>query len=459
MKISVKKLLLLLLKGLVYGKRLLVWFFGRFSFIANKLEAVWQNTVGFRLYRLGFSWKRIFGKIHLPWSSRLFSFFGQRSIMQVILFCISFIVMLPHTNFVKADNNLIPGRKTVLYELVGPGDEVSEIEEIVVDVTSLVQKDTRSWKEGSVISELPTVGGELPPFLANEISGISVGGSAVTKPTILPGTKLPTQDVVENKVSGRTEVVLHEVQPGDVIGAIAEKYGISVATILYANNLSSRSLIRPGDKLKILPSTGVVHTVKRGDTVEKIARIYDTEKEKIIASNRLKNDGSDIVVGEELIVPDGVPPVAVQVVAPVRSNVFSRIVAPLPSIAVPAGSGYIWPTGVRRISQYYGWRHTGLDIAGPIGTPNYAISAGTVIKSQCGWNGGYGCYIIIDHGGGIQSLYGHNKEGGLLVSVGERVVQGQTIGLMGSTGRSTGPHIHFEIRVSGTRVNPLQYIR
>jgi murein DD-endopeptidase MepM/ murein hydrolase activator NlpD len=112
---------------------------------------------------------------------------------------------------------------------------------------------------------------------------------------------------------------------------------------------------------------------------------------------------------------------------------------------------------VRRITQYFGWRHTGLDIAGKLGTPIYATRAGKVIKSQCGWNGGYGCYIIIDHGGGVISLYGHNSQ--LFVSVGDKVVQGQNISVEGSTGRSTGPHLHFEIRVNGVHQNPLKYIR
>jgi len=145
-------------------------------------------------------------------------------------------------------------------------------------------------------------------------------------------------------------------------------------------------------------------------------------------------------------------------VAPVRKYTqLSNIAAPPPSVAAPAGSGYLWPAGVRYISQYFGWRHTGLDIAGKIGTGLYASRAGTVTRSQCGWNGGYGCYIIIDHGNGITTLYGHASR--LYVSVGEYVSQGQTFAAMGSTGRSTGSHLHFEVRVNGARQNPLRYIR
>ena len=117
----------------------------------------------------------------------------------------------------------------------------------------------------------------------------------------------------------------------------------------------------------------------------------------------------------------------------------------------------LWPTTARVITQYFTWRHHGLDIGLPKGQPIYAVDAGTVIKSQCGWNGGYGCHIIIDHGNGIKTLYGHSSR--LDVTVGDAVARGQTIGLVGSTGKSTGSHIHLEVRVNGKAVNPLGYIK
>ena len=162
------------------------------------------------------------------------------------------------------------------------------------------------------------------------------------------------------------------------------------------------------------------------------------------------------MIGEELIIPGGEKPQPVYV-PPVRKSALGSIGAPPPSIGAPAGSGYLWPTTVRRITQYFGLRHTGVDIAGPVGTPLYAAKAGIVTKSQCGWNGGYGCYVVVDHGSGVETLYGHASE--LLVTAGEDVSQGQTIALMGSTGRSTGPHVHFEVHLNRRLQNPLQYIR
>src|SRR5690606_15862060 len=142
-----------------------------------------------------------------------------------------------------------------------------------------------------------------------------------------------------------------------------------------------------------------------------------------------------ISIGDQLIIPGGrtpqvrsqptyTPPSTIQKVA----EPLNKIAAPQPSVNAPAGSGYVWPTTVRRITQYYGFQHTGVDIAGPIGTPLIAARSGRVIRSQCGWNGGYGCYVILDHGGGIQTLYAHSSR--LLVSVNEYVNQGQTIALM-----------------------------
>jgi len=380
---------------------------------------------------------------------------GKRSTLQIALFIVSVAVMIPHSKLYTRDSKAIAGRGTLLYALVGPGNEDFEIEEMIADVTVLDQKETPAWKEGSVSAISPSTVGVEVKKETQEISTISAGGTALTKPTILPGTVLPSSE--EASAVGRTEIVTHIVQSGEIIGKIAAQYGISIETILWANNLSVRSYIRPGDQLKILPANGVVHKVKSGETVSQIARVYGANQDDIVKFNKLKKDGSDIVVGEELIIPGGKKEKPKILYTSTASSKFRNVAAPPPSISAPAGSGYLWPTTVRRITQYFGWRHTGIDIAGPVGTPIYASLAGEVIKSGCGWNGGYGCYIIIDHGGGVRTLYGHNSQ--LYVSAGDSVSQGDTIAAMGSTGRSTGSHVHFEVIVSGGKQNPLRYVR
>lgn len=447
------KIFLYILRSLIYIKRGIIYVSQKLISVFVRGHALYRRTLGFYLYKLFFIIKKRFlKKANISQETRFIDFFGQRWTLQAIVFVMAVVVMIPHSKLYTQSTENIPGRETLLYKLVGPGQQDFNIDVEEVNVQALAQKDTRSWKEGAVLSD-NTQGSGAAVSGPQEIAGLSAGGTALNKPIILPGAQVSPTTTNE---SGRTEVIYHTVLPGEVVGRIAQNYGLSVLTVLWANNLTSRSYIRPGDKLKILPMDGVEHTVKKGDTINKIASAYDAKVADIVKFNKLQEGGEDIVIGETLMIPNGEKPAPVYV-APTRSKSFNSIVAPAPSVDAPAGSRYIWPTSARRITQYYGWRHTGLDIAGPIGTPLYAARAGTVIKSQCGWNGGYGCYVILDHGGGVKTLYGHASE--LFVSVGDEVAQGQTIAAMGSTGRSTGSHIHFEVRIGSSRVNPLQYIR
>lgn len=424
----------------------------------NWLVGLYRMTIGFLFYKAAFRIQKKFGMMQSYKHTRGLEFFGKRSTLQIVLFVVAVIVMIPHSKLYTRDLDRTPGQETLLYKVIGPEDEIEDIEEVLAYAEIPIIENDLGWRQRAVSVDTPAGPAGEVVIAPEEITNVSTGGSAIAKPTILPGTTLPQ---TEGATAGeRSEPLYYTVQPGDTVGSIAERFDLYAITILWANNLTSRSYIRPGDRLLILPVDGVVHTVKRGDTLGKIAGLYGAEAEKIVKQNRLQNDGSDIVVGEELIIPGGEKIQAASQSTPSQPRQYtslSSIAAPPPSASIPAGSNYLWPTSVRRITQYYGWRHTGVDIAGPSGTPLYATKAGTVIKSQCGWNGGYGCYIIIDHGGGIASLYGHASQ--LYVSVGQQIAQGQTIALMGSTGRSTGPHVHFEIRVGGSRVNPFQYIR
>lgn len=454
-----KRLLLSILHSLIYLKRFFVWIGMRAGRVLGIGVRAYQGTIGLWLYKgLFFLKKRWGGSLHLP-GPRMLEFAGKRGTLQFVFLIIGIVLMIPETRLFTASSTGIAGRDTLLYQLVGPGEQDFSLEEITVD-DGMFRDDINipGWREGSLSADqLAAPGGEFSPEF-EDLSSISVDGTAVTKPTILPGAELPVEDSASDvEKTGRTKIVRYAVKPGDTIGAIAEAHGVTVATILWANNLSIRSYIRPGDTLDILPVDGVIHKVKSGENVTKIAKTYDTTPDKIIAFNRLQKEGADIIIGEELIIPDGKKPAPIAPARTIAGSALRKITAPPPSITAPAGSGYIWPTNVRRVTQYFGWRHTGIDIAGSAGTPLYAAKSGRVIKSQCGWNGGYGCYIIIDHGNGVHTLYGHNSQ--LYVSVGDDVEQGQAIAAMGSTGRSTGPHIHFEVRVGGRRANPLQYVR
>jgi len=464
MKYYVYNILLTLLRVLVYIKRILFWCARHLWYLFGRINEVYTKTLGFRVYKSWHAIKRLAKKHKIPLDKNIISVFGKRAVLQVVLAIIIIGITFPHSKLYTKEATSVPGHDTLLYSLVGPGDQVYGTDLIIIEEARFEEKKKKedaAWKTGAVTIGRLSMGDDLEETELPEISSITVGGTALTKPDILPGSELPVKEsqdkVVPTQNKKRSGIVVHTVKTGDVIGAIAEQYGISVNTILWANNLSFRSYIRPGDKLKILPGTGVQHTVVRGDTVGKIASKYDTKISEIVRANKLKKDGSDIVVGEELFIPDGKKPRVYTPKTRTRSTAAKQVSAPPPSVNVPAGVNYVWPTSCRRITQYYGWRHTGIDVGCGWGAPLIASKAGKVIKSQCGWNGGYGCYVILDHGGGVTTLYAHART--LYVRVGQRVVQGQTIAEMGSTGRSTGPHIHYEVRVNGRRQNPLKYVR
>jgi murein DD-endopeptidase MepM/ murein hydrolase activator NlpD len=228
------------------------------------------------------------------------------------------------------------------------------------------------------------------------------------------------------------EIIYYEVQLGDTPSSIAARFGVSVNTILWANNLKSSDYIRPGDQLEILPLTGVKHKVKFGETINGIALKYGAKPEKIIDFNELSPEGG-LQAGQILIIPDG------KIKKKKRSR--SYYVKKLPEL-----KGYFtYPTtGVITQGLH---PYNAIDIANRCGTPVYAAAKGKVIVAKSkGWNGGAGKYIKIKHPNGTRTLYAHLSK--LLVGVGQAVKKGQKIGLIGNTGRVRGPtgcHLHFEV--------------
>ena len=251
------------------------------------------------------------------------------------------------------------------------------------------------------------------------------------------------------------------VVSGDTIGGIAKRYGISINTILWANNMTTRSLLKIGQTLTILPLDGIQHVIAKGETVAGLAKKYRVDVDAILKANRVAS-ADEIHVGESLIIPGATPPAAPVPKAPSTlgnlKNVFkSPSEVPPPAGAQIGGSRNLaWPTDSRHINQYFKATHPGIDIHGTLEGALYAIDDGIV--TTAGWNsGGYGNMILIDHGNGMISRYGHASV--LFVHAGDQVTKGQTIGMVGSTGHSTGPHVHFEIYLGGRRRNPLQFYK
>lgn len=260
-------------------------------------------------------------------------------------------------------------------------------------------------------------------------------------------------------------IIVYNVTPGDTVAMVAKRFGVSESTIRWANNLSKTDVLHVGQILTILPITGVKHTVTKGETLATVATRYKADVQDIADYNGLDAD-QGLIVGQVIIVPDG------QIAIPAKTT-SSKVIknnANIPStkttVSAPKGY-YIRPitlTGNPRIRKTQGFhdRYNAIDIGAPIGTPILAMASGTVILAKgpaCPnatptyWNGGYGNLTIIQHANGTQTLYAHQTC--LNVTVGQKVSQGEVIGKVGSTGRSTGPHLHFEIR--GIRPTPILY--
>lgn len=299
---------------------------------------------------------------------------------------------------------------------------------------------------GSLISSTyPGIGGPDPRF--------STAFEPYPNGPILEGFG-DTQTIISQKP--RSEIIEYKVEDGDTLSSIGDKFGISSDTIKWANDLTSDA-IKPGQTLKILPVSGVSHIVKSGDTLESVGKKYSAEAQAIV--DFPFNDVPDnfaLRVGQLLIIPDGIPP---EVSAPPKKRLQPQYLSQgpkSPTFQAPFGAQFIWPVG-GQISQYYAWYHPGIDIANRSAPGIAASDGGTIVVA--GWPDGYGYgnRVVIDHGNGYRSLYAHLSN--IYVSVGETISRGQLIGQMGSTGRSTGTHLHLEIHYKGVPVNPLAILK
>jgi murein DD-endopeptidase MepM/ murein hydrolase activator NlpD len=248
-------------------------------------------------------------------------------------------------------------------------------------------------------------------------------------------------------VKPRDKVEDYIVKDGENLATIAKRFNISTDTIRWANDLKG-DLIKPNQVLKIPPVTGIVHKVASGETIYTIAKKYHTNAQNILnfPFNSFEDlDTFSLLAGQNLYVPDGtIEPEkpTYQIIASIQAGVHGP-------------SNFIWPTS-GNITQYYVWYHQALDIANSSQPPVLAADSGVVVYAGC-LNWGYGCHVIIDHGNGYQTLYGHLSS--YSVEAGSSVGQGSQIGVMGSTGRSTGTHLHFEIRSGGQLLDPLGFLK
>lgn len=337
-------------------------------------------------------------------------------------------------------------------------------------------KNTRISHVFLILAPLILLNGSVLGLLANQVAAsLETDTQSVKNESVLADDQVQIADEVDTPqeilvADEKPTITIYSVKEGDTISTIAEQFAISTNTLLWANDLTRTSKIKVGQKLTILPVTGVQYEVKKGDTISGIAKKFDGDSEEILSYNDLES-ANKIVVGMTLIIPNGELPATKKVVAKVPSAPVKKTTgATSSSTSVTAkatldaddavNNGAVPPVSVRNIDtgdyfihpvpgsiQTQGLHgYNSVDFGAPTGTPILAAADGVVIieKGAGKWYGGYGNYIVIEHDNGTQTLYSHNSKN--VVNVGDAVKQGQTIGLVGSTGRSTGPHLHFEVR-------------
>lgn len=306
---------------------------------------------------------------------------------------------------------------------------------------SKVSQLTSITVEGSVLNKLRDAEHDLAMVALlsaarNPAAFSATGGGGVVfdDGALLSSGPVGEEAIAAASIGRAGEISVYVVREGDSLSQIAEMFNVTVNTIIWANDLKSASDIRPGQTLVILPVAGVKHLIKEGDTIDSIVKKYEADQQEVLAYNNL-NEGDDLVVGEELIIPGG------------------TIAAPAPAVPKPTSvsssasastSGLSHPLpGSVRTQGIHGYN--AVDFGASVGAPIRAAASGEVIVARAsGWNGGYGNYVVISHGNGLQTLYSHMST--VEVVAGSQVSAGQVIGAVGSTGLSTGPHLHFEVR-------------
>jgi murein DD-endopeptidase MepM/ murein hydrolase activator NlpD len=280
-----------------------------------------------------------------------------------------------------------------------------------------------------------------------------VSGQRYLEHAVVPFTEANARDAVpvvaEPERSMRTSITRYRVEAGDTVLGIAQKFGLKGTSLLYANqNLADNpDFLKLGQELIVLPVDGAYHTVAKGETLASIATKYKVDAEAIreYAGNDVSADG--LQVGQALIIPGGVKPYT-----PRRVVAYNSPKAP--SNAQKGTGHFGWPMS-GHVTQGYWEGHHAIDIGGPRGTRVLAADAGYVVTAQ--WSDvGYGRMVIVDHGNGYKTLYAHLDA--FFVEVGQSVSKGEHIAKCGSTGNSTGPHLHFEVVKNGVRRNPFIYL-
>jgi murein DD-endopeptidase MepM/ murein hydrolase activator NlpD len=467
---GLNRLALALLRG---AKRVVLAIWPSLSRAGSAIGNVVIHLLVLPVYRLAMNIKLRSRRLMIPARGIIVMLFTNRYLMHITVLGIA-VATIAMNVVVRQANAQSVGQGSLLYAMVTGSDE--RLTEQEVNPHTIV-KDSH-YTGSATLAALPDIDFDYDEGNEPQITAIAVPGTIVAEPVTEtsngPSTATPEP---------RTKTESYTVQTGDTLSTIAQRFGVNVGTILWANSRTEFQYLRPGDVLKIPAVSGVLVTVKKGDTLTALAAKYSSTVDEIVRANRLSPD-QPVPEGLEIVLPGGQPPAVALTYAP-KNAVPSRTtptnqkpsgyyigkdgiprnpdVPPPVNYPKPADEAVgslptakmAWPTSGHVVTQYYGWKHTGVDIDGDYSSPIYAAHDGTV--TTAGWNsGGYGLQILVT-GDGVLTRYGHTSK--MFVKVGDVVKKGQVIAMMGTTGRSTGTHLHFEVYINGKRTNPLSYIR
>lgn len=439
---TLAKIGLMFVRGLVALKRLIIKVASFLLIVARPFGRLFLSLFILPLYEIAFSFRHQLASLYRPAKNRFMFFLSNRFAVHVVAIMIAVVAGASNIQIgtVRAERDSV-GQKSILYAMVST--ENVEIVEEYIDPMAAITHVPSSYLSSAVLTAQP-IAADVPTSTDTSLAATVAVDAPVTPRT-------------------RTEVETYTVASGDTLSSIAEQFGISLDTLLWANSLTVRSIIKPGNTLSILPVTGVEHAVRSGDTLSAIANTYGVSSEEILAYNNIESANA-LKIGQRLIVPGGEKRVTTPVSRPVTVAV-KEIFTSAPSdsnadTALAEGASMIWPTDLKYIVRKTSWFHTGYDIDcnghadGTSTNDNYAAADGIIQFS--GTKKGYGLTVEVNHGDGLVTRYGHFNS--LYVKSGDSVTSGTPLGRCGSTGNSTGTHLHFEVLLNGVFKNPGDYL-
>lgn len=453
---------LLTVRSLLFLKGLAVKFFHAIAPFFRALGTFFLKLL-IPGYRVFFFAQRNMGAVYRPVKNRFMFMVSNRFAFYAVVFFIAILggVTNIQVNAVRAEADTV-GQRSILYALATNErnefiEEYSDPKDARAYIVSADMQDPGVLTEETFRASAPSLALETSPGLFRADGAFALSNAS--------GFSSDPASSTARSVPQRTGIEVYVVQSGDTLSGIAQQFGISVNTLLWANNLTVRSVLKLGQELTILPVSGALHTVSSGDTLLAIAKKYNVDAATIASYNNVSTDVA-LQIGQRFIIPGGV----ISAAAPRTSTAtvaVKDIFTPAPSgsqgSTKPAdGFSMVWPTDLTLVVRGLSWFHTGYDIDcnghadGTSTNDNYAAADGTVLYA--GKKNGYGNVVEIDHGNGLITRYGHFHA--LYVQSGQTVSAGDPLGRCGSTGNSTGTHLHFEVIDASTRkfLNPANYI-